>query len=131
MRRAFAAISAVIALAGALTLISQPAGATPPNIPSASTAASRLATLTVAAESHQSTYDRSLFPHWITISAIPSTLVATLRFHRTPTLPPTSTTALVSAMLFLVSRIRVTTCPNTQLLISPSARILLNDSPPR
>jgi hypothetical protein len=68
VRRAFAAISAVIALAGALTLISQPAGATPPNIPSASTAASRLATLTVANESHQSTYDRSLFPHWITVS---------------------------------------------------------------
>ncbi|KQC37870.1 HNH endonuclease family protein [Frankia sp. ACN1ag] len=45
-----------------------PAGATPPNIPSASTALSRLNTLTVAAESHGSTYDRSLFPHWITIS---------------------------------------------------------------
>jgi uncharacterized protein DUF1524 len=68
VKRAFAAVSSVIALAGALTLISRPAEATPPNIPSASTAASRLASLTVAAESHQSTYDRSLFPHWITIS---------------------------------------------------------------
>ncbi|MFI7610397.1 HNH endonuclease family protein [Nonomuraea terrae] len=45
-----------------------PASATPPGIPSASTAASRLAALTVAAESHGSTYDRDLFPHWITIS---------------------------------------------------------------
>ncbi|MBL7627849.1 HNH endonuclease family protein [Frankia nepalensis] len=45
-----------------------PAGATPPNIPSASTALSRLNTLTVTAESHASTYNRDLFPHWITIS---------------------------------------------------------------
>src|SRR3569833_2371695 len=68
VKRECAAVSSVIALAGALTLISPPAGATPPNKPSAGTAASRLATLTVAAESHQSSYDRSLFPHWITIS---------------------------------------------------------------
>jgi hypothetical protein len=44
------------------------ADATPPNIPSASTALSRLNALTVAAESHQSSYDRDLFPHWITIT---------------------------------------------------------------
>ena len=68
MKRVFAAISAVFTMAAALTLVSTPANATPPNIPSASTAASRLASLTVATESHQSTYDRSLFPHWITIS---------------------------------------------------------------
>ncbi len=69
MRRAFAAISAVVAAAVVPAIaVAGPANATPPNIPSAATAASRLATLTVAAESHQSTYDRSLFPHWITIS---------------------------------------------------------------
>lgn len=51
-----------------LAITTQPAAATPPNIPSATTAASRLATLTVAAESHSSTYDRDLFPHWITQS---------------------------------------------------------------
>lgn len=44
------------------------ANATPPNIPSAATAASELAALTVASESHQDSYDRDLFPHWITIS---------------------------------------------------------------
>ena len=44
------------------------AHATPPNIPSYSTAVTRLAALTVAAESHSSTYNRDLFPHWITIS---------------------------------------------------------------
>lgn len=68
MRRAVAVL--VCALTGllSLTLPAAPASATPPNIPSASTAASRLASLTVAAESHHSSYDRDLFPHWITIS---------------------------------------------------------------
>lgn len=56
------------AIATLLALTGTPVEATPPNIPSASTAASRLATLTVAAESHQSTYDRDLFPHWITVT---------------------------------------------------------------
>jgi len=58
-------LAAVVAL---LALAATPASATPPNIPSASTAQSRLNTLTVAAESHQSSYDRDLFPHWITIT---------------------------------------------------------------
>jgi hypothetical protein len=48
--------------------VAAPASATPPNIPSYSTAVTRLNTLTVTAESHQSSYDRDLFPHWITIS---------------------------------------------------------------
>jgi hypothetical protein len=60
-----ATLAAVVAL---LALAATPANATPPNIPSASTAQSRLNTLTVAAESHQSSYDRDLFPHWITIT---------------------------------------------------------------
>jgi hypothetical protein len=61
-------LSTLVVLALTLGLNTGVAGATPPNIPSASTAASELAALTVAAESHASTYDRSLFPHWITIS---------------------------------------------------------------
>ncbi|MGP3918271.1 hypothetical protein [Nonomuraea sp. 10N515B] len=68
MRRAAAMLASAVTAVLALTLIAGPASATPSNIPSASTAASRLAALTVAAESHQSTYDRDLFPHWITIS---------------------------------------------------------------
>ncbi|SDH08634.1 HNH endonuclease family protein [Nonomuraea jiangxiensis] len=51
-----------------LTVTAQPAAAIPPNIPSAATATSRLAALPVAAESHGSTYDRDLFPHWSTVS---------------------------------------------------------------
>jgi Protein of unknown function (DUF1524) len=63
-----AAVASTAAVIVCLTVTAMPADATPPNIPSYSTAVSRLATLTVAAESHQSTYDRALFPHWITIS---------------------------------------------------------------
>jgi hypothetical protein len=63
-----AAIATSVAVTATLTLTATPADATPPNIPSYSTAVSRLAALTVAAESHQSTYNRDLFPHWITIT---------------------------------------------------------------
>ncbi|MDG4767575.1 HNH endonuclease family protein [Solwaraspora sp. WMMD406] len=63
-----AATAAAIAVVVALSLTAVPATATPPNIPSYSTALSRLNSLTVAAESHQSSYSRSLFPHWITIT---------------------------------------------------------------
>jgi hypothetical protein len=63
-----AAVATVAALALTLVFTVTQAHATPPNIPSYSTAVSRLGSLTVAAESHQSTYDRNLFPHWITIT---------------------------------------------------------------
>jgi hypothetical protein len=69
MRRVVTAVSAALtALLLSLTLTGGPASATPPNIPSASTAGAELAALTVATESHQSTYNRDLFTHWITIS---------------------------------------------------------------
>ncbi|MFD2765441.1 HNH endonuclease family protein [Micromonospora eburnea] len=63
-----AAVATTAALIVSLAATAAPAQATPPNIPSYSTALSRLNSLTVAAESHQSTYNRDLFPHWITIS---------------------------------------------------------------
>ncbi len=62
-----AAVSTAVA-AAFVAIVATPAEATPPNIPSASTAAGRLAALTVATESHHSTYNRDLFPHWITIT---------------------------------------------------------------
>jgi hypothetical protein len=63
------ATAAVLTISfGPVALGASPAGATPPNIPSAATAQSRLSSLTVAAESHASSYDRDLFPHWITIT---------------------------------------------------------------
>ncbi|MGP4097820.1 HNH endonuclease family protein [Nonomuraea sp. KM90] len=63
-----AALTLACTAALTLTISTQPAAAIPPNIPSASTAASRLAALTVSAESHGSTYNRDLFPHWTTVS---------------------------------------------------------------
>jgi len=61
-------IGLIVALVLPHAVTAAPAAAIPPNIPSAATAASRLDRLTVAPESHHSGYDRSLFPHWITIS---------------------------------------------------------------
>jgi hypothetical protein len=63
-----AAVAVVAVTVACLVFVVSPADATPPNIPSYSTAVSRLNALTVAAESHQSSYDRDLFPHWITIT---------------------------------------------------------------
>lgn len=57
-------VSAAIVSAAPVDLV----GRTPPNIPSASTAASQLAALTVAAQGPQTGYSRDLFPHWITQS---------------------------------------------------------------
>ncbi|MEG3636937.1 HNH endonuclease family protein [Micromonospora palythoicola] len=62
------AVVSVIAVVLSVVLVPSAAQATPPNIPSYSTAVSRLNSLTVAAESHQSSYSRDLFPHWITIT---------------------------------------------------------------
>lgn len=69
LAKAVVATAATATLAATLTLVgAAPAHATPPNIPSYSTAVSRLASLTVAAESNHSSYNRDLFPHWITVS---------------------------------------------------------------
>ena len=63
-----AAVTVVTTVLASVVVGASPVGATPPNIPSAATAQSRLNSLTVAAESHESTYNRDLFPHWITIT---------------------------------------------------------------
>jgi hypothetical protein len=53
----------------AFTLIlTTPAQASPPNIPSKATAQTELNGLSVAAEGSMTGYSRDLFPHWITIS---------------------------------------------------------------
>lgn len=49
----------------ALFALSQ-AAPTPPNIPTAASAKTLLSSLTVAAQTTQDGYSRSLFPHWIT-----------------------------------------------------------------
>ena len=63
----------------ALGLLSSPAQAAPTGIPSTATAQSYLTALTVAAEANASTYDRELFPHWITISGTCNTRETVLK----------------------------------------------------
>jgi hypothetical protein len=63
------ALLATTLLTAALALATPgPAAATPPGVPSAATARTELATLTVAAWTHTTTYNRDLFPTWDTIS---------------------------------------------------------------
>ncbi|MEO3788164.1 DUF1524 domain-containing protein [Actinocorallia sp. B10E7] len=78
MRRVLVALAAPFLLLTAI-LAPAPAAATPPGIPSLSTAQSQLAALTVAAEANASTYDRDLFPHWITISGTCNTRETVLK----------------------------------------------------
>jgi hypothetical protein len=80
IRRRLAALFAVAALTAAVLFTwTAPAGATPPGIPTAATARSELAALTVAASTHTTTYSRSLFPTWDTISGTCNTRETVLR----------------------------------------------------
>ncbi|MDP9841211.1 HNH endonuclease family protein [Streptosporangium lutulentum] len=74
-----AVLAALTTILLALSLTTGTAWATPPNIPSAATAATRLATLTVAPETNQSSYDRALFNHWITVSGACNTRETVLK----------------------------------------------------
>ncbi|MBW6439984.1 HNH endonuclease family protein [Actinoplanes hulinensis] len=67
--------------AGLITigLLASPAQAAPTGIPSKATAQTYLNALTVAAEANASTYDRDLFPHWITISGTCNTRETVLK----------------------------------------------------
>ncbi|MEV0900278.1 HNH endonuclease family protein [Actinoplanes sp. NPDC049802] len=67
--------------AGLITigLLASPAQAAPTGIPSKATAQTYLSALTVAAEANAGTYDRELFPHWITISGTCNTRETVLK----------------------------------------------------
>jgi hypothetical protein len=70
----------VLLIVGAVQLVTvSPAGATPPGTPSPTTARSELATLTVAAWTHTTTYNRDLFPTWDTISGTCNTRETVLK----------------------------------------------------
>lgn len=56
-----------------------PALATPPNIPTAATAKSELAGLTVRADGSMTGYSRDKFPHWVTQSGTCNTREAVLK----------------------------------------------------
>jgi hypothetical protein len=77
--RLVAAFLAIAAALFAALVIGTPAAATPPGIPSKSTAQSWLTTLTVAAQGSTSGYSRDLFPHWITISGTCNTRETVLK----------------------------------------------------
>jgi hypothetical protein len=68
MRRITTLAISAVATATAWGLSAGPALAYPPTPPSASTAATQLAGLTVKAEGSTTGYSRDLFPHWITQS---------------------------------------------------------------
>lgn len=70
----------VLVAAAAITFGSvTPALATPPNIPTAATAKSELAGLTVRADGSMTGYSRDKFPHWITQSGTCNTREAVLK----------------------------------------------------
>ncbi|GLY06479.1 HNH endonuclease family protein [Actinoplanes rectilineatus] len=71
------ALAATVAVA--VGLMAAPAQAAPTGIPSTATAQTYLNALTVAAEANASTYDRDLFPHWITISGTCNTRETVLK----------------------------------------------------
>jgi hypothetical protein len=68
MRRSIIAAISTVAATAAWTLSADPALAYPPTPPSATSAATELASLTVKTEGSTSGYSRDLFPHWITQS---------------------------------------------------------------
>ncbi|MFG3054223.1 HNH endonuclease family protein [Kitasatospora sp. NPDC048239] len=67
-RALVAALGALLLAAATLLAGAGSAQAALPTPVSAATARTYLASISVAAESHDSTYDRALFPHWITIA---------------------------------------------------------------
>ena len=73
-----AALSLLTSVALTLGLVPS-ASATPPSIPSAATAKTELAALTVAADGPQNGYSRDLFPHWITVSGACNTRETVLK----------------------------------------------------
>ncbi|MEU4250988.1 HNH endonuclease family protein [Amycolatopsis sp. NPDC026612] len=62
VRHSFTVLAVTAVLSGTLAGV---AAATPPGIPSATTAKSELAALTVKADGSQTGYSRDKFPHWI------------------------------------------------------------------
>jgi hypothetical protein len=71
-------VTALVATVAQLSF-GTPAGATPPGVPTAATAKTELATLTVAVWTHTTTYDRDLFPTWDTISGTCNTRETVLK----------------------------------------------------
>jgi hypothetical protein len=78
-RPLFSATAATLLLITSLLAGAQPASAAPPGIPTGAAASTELATLTVAGSTHTTTYDRTLFPTWDTISGTCNTRETVLK----------------------------------------------------
>jgi hypothetical protein len=85
---------ALVAAMFAGVAVAAPAYATPPSIPSASTAQSELNVLTVAAQGSMTGYSRDLFPHWITISGTCNTRETVLERDGTSVVTDSSCAAI-------------------------------------
>ncbi|MEU8244238.1 HNH endonuclease family protein [Actinoplanes missouriensis] len=72
-------LAAVLAAALGVAALGAPAAAAATGIPTKATAQTYLNTLTVAAEANAGSYDRDLFPHWITISGTCNTRETVLK----------------------------------------------------
>ncbi|MDF5758634.1 HNH endonuclease family protein [Spongiactinospora sp. TRM90649] len=79
MRRLSAMAGTTLATFALLLPMAGPAHADPPGIPSAQEAADKLQQLVVAPEENEATYDRDLFPHWITVSGACNTRETVLK----------------------------------------------------
>ena len=78
-RRLVGAVGVLLATAALSATAVTPALATPPGIPSKSTAQSQLNALTVAAEGSMTGYSREQFPHWSTVSGTCNTRETVLK----------------------------------------------------
>ena len=74
-----ALLAALLMIAGLLVGFAAVASATPPNIPSVTTARSELGQLRVAPDGSMTGYSRDKFPHWITISGTCNTRETVLK----------------------------------------------------
>jgi hypothetical protein len=74
-----ALFAALLMIAGLLFGFAAVASATPPNIPSVTTARSELSQLRVAPDGSMTGYSRDKFPHWITISGTCNTRETVLK----------------------------------------------------
>ncbi|MFI6296888.1 DUF1524 domain-containing protein [Nonomuraea sp. NPDC050790] len=79
MRQSRAALLTLLATLLLIPLFAGPAAATPPGMPTTAVALQQLQLIEVASESHADSYDRALFPHWITISGTCNTRETTLK----------------------------------------------------
>ncbi|MGW0517800.1 HNH endonuclease family protein [Crossiella sp. NPDC003009] len=78
-RKIRALLTTLLITAAVSVGLTTPAGAAPPNIPSATAARTQLNGLTVAAPGPMTGYSREKFPHWITISGACNTRETVLK----------------------------------------------------